>query len=174
MQEKLLDDTLTAYQKALELTINRFNGGIASKADVAQAKTQVDTTRAERTDLEVARAQLEHAIAMLIGQPPANLAIGTGSIKNPPPPIPVGLPSQLLERRPDIAANERRVAAMNAEIGLAEVAYYPTLNLSASGGFLKAPPSPPCYAGPVACGPWGHRSRRPSSISGAAKPRCSR
>ncbi|HEY3838435.1 MAG TPA: efflux transporter outer membrane subunit [Bryobacteraceae bacterium] len=134
MQEKLLDDTLTAYQKALELTINRFNGGIASKADVAQAKTQVDTTRAERTDLEVTRAQLEHAVAMLIGQPPANLSIPVGNIKNPPPPVPVGLPSQLLERRPDIAANERRVAALNAEIGLAEAAYYPTLTLSASGG----------------------------------------
>ena len=134
MQEKLLDDTLAAYEKALQLTINRFNGGIASKADVAQAQTQVETTRAERTDLEVTRAQFEHAIAMLTGQPPANLAIPPGTIKNPPPPVPVGLPSQLLERRPDIAAAERRVAAMNAEVGLAEVAYYPTLTLSASGG----------------------------------------
>jgi NodT family efflux transporter outer membrane factor (OMF) lipoprotein len=134
MQEKLLDDTLTAYQRALKLTIDRFNGGVASKADVAQAQTQVDTTRAQRTDLEVTRAQFEHAIAVLTGQPPANLSIAPGSIANPPPPIPVGLPSQLLERRPDVAANERRVAALNAQIGLAEVAYYPTLTLSASGG----------------------------------------
>jgi NodT family efflux transporter outer membrane factor (OMF) lipoprotein len=134
MQRKLLDDTLAAYQKALQLTANRFNGGVASKADVVQAQTQVDTTLADRTDLDVLRAQYEHAIAMLTGQPPANLEIAVGSIKGPPPPIPVGLPSQLLERRPDVAAAERRVAAMNAQVGLAEVAYYPTLNLSLSGG----------------------------------------
>jgi NodT family efflux transporter outer membrane factor (OMF) lipoprotein len=134
MQEKLLDDTIQAYEKALQLTTNRFNGGVASKADVAQAQTQVDTTRAERTDLNVTRAQFEHAIAVLTGQPPANLTIPTGSINNPPPPIPVGLPSQLLERRPDIAAAERQVAALNSQVGLAETAYYPTLTLSASGG----------------------------------------
>jgi len=134
MQKKLLDDTLAGYEKALQLTINRFNGGVASKADVAQAQTQVDTTRAQRTDLEVTRAQFEHAIAMLTGQPPANLTIPVGSIQNPPPPVPVGLPSQLLERRPDIAAAERRVAALNSQVGLAEVAFYPNLTLSASGG----------------------------------------
>jgi NodT family efflux transporter outer membrane factor (OMF) lipoprotein len=134
MQKKLLDDTLAGYEKALQLTINRFNGGVASKADVAQAQTQVDTTRAQRTDLEVARSQFEHAIAMLTGQPPANVTIEAGAIKGPPPPIPVGLPSQLLERRPDIAAAERRVAALNVQIGLAEVAYYPTLTLSGTAG----------------------------------------
>jgi NodT family efflux transporter outer membrane factor (OMF) lipoprotein len=134
MQEKLLDDTIVAYEKALQLTLNRFHGGVASQADVAQAQTQVDTTRAERTDLNVTRAQFEHAIAVLTGQPPANLTIPTGSIPGPPPPVPVGLPSQLLERRPDIAAAERQVAAMNAQVGLAETAYYPTLTLSASGG----------------------------------------
>ena len=116
------------------MTVNRFNGGVASQADVSQARTQVDTTRAERIDLNVARAQYEHAIAVLTGQPPANLTIPTGTIKGPPPPVPVGLPSQLLERRPDIAAAERQVAALNAEVGLAETAYYPTLTLSASGG----------------------------------------
>jgi NodT family efflux transporter outer membrane factor (OMF) lipoprotein len=134
MQQKLLDDTIKAYTTALQLTINRFNGGVASQADVAQARTQLDTTSAQRTGLNVARAQYEHAIAVLTGQPPAELTIPTGTIKNPPPPIPVGLPSQLLERRPDIAAAERTVAAMNAEVGLAETAYYPTLTLSASGG----------------------------------------
>ncbi len=134
MQEKLLEDSIAAYERALQLTINRFNGGVASKADVAQAQTQVDTTRADRTDLNVVRAQYEHAIAVLTGQPPANLTIPTGSIPGPPPPVPVGLPSQLLERRPDIAAAERQVAALNAEVGLAETAYYPTLTLSASGG----------------------------------------
>jgi NodT family efflux transporter outer membrane factor (OMF) lipoprotein len=134
MQEKLLDDTIVAYEKALQLTLNRFHGGVASQADVAQAQTQVDTTRAERTDLNVTRAQFEHAIAVLTGQPPANLTIPTGSIPGPPPPVPVGLPSQLLERRPDIAAAERQVAALNAQVGMAETAYYPTLTLSASGG----------------------------------------
>ena len=134
MQMRLLDDTLAGYEKALQLTVNRFNGGVASKADVTQAQTQVDTTRAQRTDLEVQRAQFEHAIAVLTGQPPANLTIPKGEIKNPPPPIPVGLPSTLLERRPDIAASERRVAALNSQIGLAEVAFYPTLNLSATAG----------------------------------------
>jgi NodT family efflux transporter outer membrane factor (OMF) lipoprotein len=134
MEKKLLDDTLAAYERALQLTINRFNGGVASRADVAQAQTQVDTTRASRTDLDVTRAQYAHAIAVLTGQPPANLEIPVGSIKGPPPPIPVGVPSQLLERRPDIAANERRVAAINSQIGLAEVAYYPTLTITGSAG----------------------------------------
>lgn len=134
MQLKLFDDTIEAYSKALTLTLNRYQGGVASQADVAQARTQLETTRAQRTDLDVLRGQYEHAIAVLTGQPPVNLTIPHGSITGPPPPIPVGLPSQLLERRPDIAAAERRVAAANAQIGLAETAYYPTLNLSASAG----------------------------------------
>jgi NodT family efflux transporter outer membrane factor (OMF) lipoprotein len=134
MQQKLLEDTLAGYERALQLATNRFNGGVASRADVIQAQTQLDTTRAQRTDLEVTRAQFEHAIAVLTGQPPANLTIPKGSIKNPPPPVPVGLPSQLLERRPDIASAERRVAALNSQVGLAQVAFYPTLNLTATGG----------------------------------------
>jgi NodT family efflux transporter outer membrane factor (OMF) lipoprotein len=134
MQTALLKDTLDAYDKALQLTINRFNGGVASKADVAQARTQLETTRAEMTDLGVSRAQFEHAIAVLTGQPPASLTLAPGKIDGPPPPIPAGLPSQLLERRPDIAAAERQMAAANAEIGLARAAYYPTLTLSASAG----------------------------------------
>jgi NodT family efflux transporter outer membrane factor (OMF) lipoprotein len=134
MQLKLLDDTIEAYQKALTLTVNRYHGGVASQADVAQAKTQLETTRAQRTDLIVTRDQYEHAIAVLTGQPPANLSIPHAAIPGPPPPVPVGMPSQLLERRPDIAAAERRVAAANAEIGLAQTAYFPTLTLSASAG----------------------------------------
>ena len=133
-QLKLLDDTIEAYSKALTLTLNRYQGGVASQADVAQARTQLETTRAERTDLDVARGQYEHAIAVLTGQPPANLSIPHGTLTGSPPPIPVGLPSQLLERRPDISAAERRVAAVNAQIGLAETAYYPTLTISASAG----------------------------------------
>ena len=134
MDAQLLTDTLAAYQKAVDLTINRFNGGVASKADVAQAQTQLASTRAQLTDLGVLRSQLEHAIAVLTGQPPATLSLAPGKIQAPPPPIPAGLPSELLERRPDIAAAERLVAAANAEIGLAQTAYYPTLTLSASGG----------------------------------------
>ncbi|MGA2185543.1 MAG: efflux transporter outer membrane subunit [Bryobacteraceae bacterium] len=134
MQTRLLSDTLAAYNRALQLTTNRYNGGVASKADVAQARTQLETTRAELTDLGVARAQFEHAIAVLTGQPPANLTLPPGKIDAPPPLIPVGLPSQLLERRPDIAAAERQTAAANAQIGLARAAYFPTLTLSASAG----------------------------------------
>jgi NodT family efflux transporter outer membrane factor (OMF) lipoprotein len=107
---------------------------VASKVDVAQAQTQLASTRAELTDFGVARSQLEHAIAVLTGQPPAALTIAPGRIQGPPPPIPAGVPSELLERRPDIAAAERQVAAANAEVGLAQTAFYPTLTLSASGG----------------------------------------
>jgi NodT family efflux transporter outer membrane factor (OMF) lipoprotein len=134
MQTALLTDTVTAYDKALQLTTNRFNGGVASKADVMQARTQLETTRAQLIDLGVARAQFEHAIAVLTGQPPSNLTLPPGKIAGSPPPIPAGLPSQLLERRPDIAAAERQMAAANAEIGLARAAYYPTLTLSATAG----------------------------------------
>jgi NodT family efflux transporter outer membrane factor (OMF) lipoprotein len=134
MEEKLLSDTLAAYEKAVKLTVNRFNGGVASKADVAQAQTQLASTRAALTDFGVTRSQLEHAIAVLTGQPPSALSIAPGKIQAQPPPIPPGVPSELLERRPDIAVAERQVAAANAEIGLAQTAYYPTLTLSASGG----------------------------------------
>lgn len=134
MEQKLLSDTLTAYERAVKLTIDRFNGGVASKADVALAQTQLASTRAALTDFGVVRSQLEHAIAVLTGRPPSALSIAPGKIQAPPPPIPPGVPSELLERRPDIAAAERQVAAANAEIGLAQTAYYPTLTLSASGG----------------------------------------
>jgi NodT family efflux transporter outer membrane factor (OMF) lipoprotein len=134
MQASLLNDTLAAYERALKLTTDRYNGGVASKADVAQAQTQLASARAQLTDLGVTRSQLEHAIAMLTGQPPSALTIAPGKIQGPPPPIPPGMPSELLERRPDIAIAERQMAAANAEIGLAQTAYYPTLTLSATGG----------------------------------------
>jgi NodT family efflux transporter outer membrane factor (OMF) lipoprotein len=137
MQEAVLHDTIDSYEKNLQLTMNRYNGGVASKSDVTLAQTQLAGARAQSTDLHVARAQYEHAIAMLTGQPPASLEIGISKIAGPPPPVPLAVPSQLLERRPDIAANERLVAAANANIGLAETAYYPTLTLSASAGFLS-------------------------------------
>lgn len=103
--------------------------------DVAQAETQLETTRAQLIDLGVQRAQFEHAIAILAGQPPTAVSISLGPIKGPPPPVPIGVPSALLERRPDIASFERQVAAANEQIGIAQVAFYPSLTLSAVGGF---------------------------------------
>ena len=134
MQLELLNSTIDAYQKFLTLTMNRFNGGVASKVDVTLAQTQVYNTQAQATDLAVQRNQLEHAIAVLLGQNPAGFSIPRGKIAAPPPPIPVALPSQLLERRPDIAAQERLVAAANANIGLAKIAFYPSITLNASTG----------------------------------------
>jgi NodT family efflux transporter outer membrane factor (OMF) lipoprotein len=133
-QKKVLDDTATAYRETLRLTTARYNGGIASDEDVSQAKTQLDTAIAQATDLGVARAQYEHAIAMLIGKTPSDFSLPVAEFKPNPPPVPVGIPSELLERRPDIAAAERRVAAANAQIGVDQAAYYPNLTLSASAG----------------------------------------
>ena len=126
----VLADTIDAYEKNLQLTVNRFNGGVASRSDITLAQTQLASARAENTDLHVARAQYEHAIAMLTGQPPTSLEIGASKIAGPPPPVPMAVPSELLERRPDIAANERQVAAANANVGITEAAYYPTLTLT--------------------------------------------
>ncbi len=134
-QRQLLDSTAAGYQTALRLTTSRYNQGIVSGVDVAQAETQLETTRAQAIDLGVARAQLEHAIAVLVGKPPAELTIDPGPIGLTPPEIPVGLPSELLERRPDVAAAERRVAVANAGIGVATAAYFPTLTLTGSAGY---------------------------------------
>jgi len=134
-QEQLLNSTVQQYEQALELNQNRFDGGIASEVDVQQAKTQLQTTRALAIDVGVLRAQYEHAVAILIGKSPAEFTLPPLPLTTPPPRIPVSIPSELLERRPDIAAAERRVAAANAQIGVAKSAYYPTVNLSASGGF---------------------------------------
>jgi NodT family efflux transporter outer membrane factor (OMF) lipoprotein len=136
VQEQLLDDTVKAYTDALQLTQNRFDGGAAPKSDVAQAKTQLDGARVQETDITVTRAQFEHAIATLIGKPPAEFSI-TPAPKTALqlPVIPVGLPASLLERRPDIAAGERRVAEANDQIGIARAAFFPSLVLGASGGF---------------------------------------
>jgi NodT family efflux transporter outer membrane factor (OMF) lipoprotein len=133
-QKQLLDSTVIAYQKALELTQNRYVGGLAAKAEVAQAETQLETTQAQDIDVGVTRAQYEHALAALVGQPASTFSIPPSPLSLAPPKIPVGVPSDLLERRPDIAAAERRTAAANAQIGLAKTAYYPTLTLSPAAG----------------------------------------
>jgi NodT family efflux transporter outer membrane factor (OMF) lipoprotein len=137
-ERRLLDDTVAAYEKSLQMTQNRYDAGVAARTDVVQAQAQLETTRAQAIDLGVQRAQEEHAIARLVGRTPAELSIPTAPLDAAPPGVPVGLPSQLLERRPDVAAAERRVAAANAQIGVAEAAYFPTVTLSASGGFESA------------------------------------
>jgi NodT family efflux transporter outer membrane factor (OMF) lipoprotein len=134
-QRHLLDETVRAYQKSLDLTRNRYASGVASNADVVQAESQLKTSQAQAIDVGVQRAQLEHAIAALTGQPASVFALPAAPLATPPPQIPVGVPSEVLERRPDIASAERRVAAANAQIGVADAAFYPTLTLSASGGF---------------------------------------
>src|SRR6202167_241497 len=136
-QERLLNDTVKAYTEALRLTQNRFEGGAAPKSDVAQAQTQLKAAQVLASDITVQRAQYEHALAILIGRPPAafHLAVAPLNLEAPAlPGVPVTLPARLLERRPDIAAAERRMASANEQIGIAKAAYYPTLNLAASAG----------------------------------------
>ena len=133
-QAKLLDETIKAYTQALQLTQDRFEGGAAAQSDVTQARTQLDTARVQQTDVGVMRAQYEHAIAILTGKPPAELTLQLAPVTAAIPDIPVAVPSQLLERRPDIAAEERRMAAANEQIGIAKAAYYPTVNLSGLAG----------------------------------------
>ncbi|WP_263367436.1 efflux transporter outer membrane subunit [Edaphobacter bradus] len=135
-QKQLLDDTVKAYTDALKLTQNRFDGGAAPRSDVAQAKTQLEAAQVQDTDITVIRAQFEHAIATLIGEPPAQFSLPPSpQVKLQLPVIPVGVPSSLLERRPDIAAGERRVAEANDQIGIARAAFFPTLTIGATGGF---------------------------------------
>ena len=134
-QQQLLEETVKAFTVFLRLTTDRFRGGAAPRSDVAQAQTQLDTTQVQLTDIAVQRAQFEHAIATLIGKPPAEFSLPRRPLDLRPPDIPVGLPSQLLERRPDIAAAERRVAEANEQIGIARAAFYPTVMLNASVGF---------------------------------------
>jgi NodT family efflux transporter outer membrane factor (OMF) lipoprotein len=134
-EEQLLNSTVADYQRALQLTQNRYQGGLASGLDVQQAQAQLDATRAQAIDVGVLRAQYEHAAATLVGTPAPSFTLPPLPLSMPPPDIPLGLPSELLERRPDVAGAERRVAAANAQVGIATSAYYPVLNLAASAGF---------------------------------------
>src|SRR5207248_6354872 len=133
--EKLLKDTVAQYEQALQLNVDRYNGGLASEVEVEQARTILETTRAQMIDVGVARAQYEHAVAILIGKPPAEFSLPPLPLTTPPPHVPISVPAELLERRPDIAAAERRVASANAQIGVAKSAYYPVISLGGSGGF---------------------------------------
>ena len=132
--KQLLDSTVVAYEKSLELTKALYETGIDSDEAVAQAETQLEATQAQDTNLGILRAQYEHAIALLTGQPASSFSIAVEPLKTPPPAIPFGVPSQLLERRPDVAASERLMEQANAQIGVARAAYFPTLTLSASFG----------------------------------------
>lgn len=133
-QIKLLNDTVTIYDKTLKITQNRYAVGVAAKSDLVQAETQLESTRAQAINLGILRAQLEHAIAVLIGKVPTELSITIAPLNTLIPQIPVSLPSQLLERRPDVAAAERAAASANAQIGVAKAAYFPSFNLAASNG----------------------------------------
>ncbi len=137
-QIKLLNDTVKAYQEALQLTQDRYDEGITPLSDVSQSRTQLQAAEVTRTDLNNDRAASLHAIAILIGQPPENFHLDPATVDAPPtlPTIPLTVPSELLERRPDIASMERHMAAANEQIGIAKSAYYPDLNISATAGFL--------------------------------------
>jgi NodT family efflux transporter outer membrane factor (OMF) lipoprotein len=139
VQKKLFDDTVAAFQKSVELTTNRYNVGVAAKSDVVLADAQLKSTLVQAVDLGVQRAQFEHAVAILTGVPPSQLSLASQPTYSAAmPAIPPGLPSELLERRPDIAAAERRVAAANAQVGVTKAAWFPSLTLSANSGFRSA------------------------------------
>ncbi len=137
-QKQLLDATTAIYRNSLNMTNNRYAAGVAARSDVLQAETQLKSTEAQAIDLGIQRAQLEHAIALLLGKPSAAFSLSSTVLSITVPFIPPGIPSALLERRPDIASSERKVAAANAQVGIAQAAYYPTIQLSAAGGFSSS------------------------------------
>jgi NodT family efflux transporter outer membrane factor (OMF) lipoprotein len=133
-QIKLLNDTVETYKKTLKITQNRYKAGVAAKSEIVQAEVQLESAQAQAINLGVQRAQFEHAIAILTGKAPAELTIAVAPLNTDLPPIPVSVPSQMLERRPDIAAAELQAASANAQIGVAKAAYFPSLSLAASNG----------------------------------------
>jgi NodT family efflux transporter outer membrane factor (OMF) lipoprotein len=137
-QQELLDRTVADYRRSLQLTNNQYAAGVAGRAEVMQAETQLKATQAQAVDNGVQRAQLENSIAILLGKAPADVVLPSAPPPAQLPSIPAAVPSELLERRPDIAAAERRTAAANAEIGVAQAAYFPTLSLSAGGGYQSS------------------------------------
>nr|WP_144831212.1 efflux transporter outer membrane subunit [Cupriavidus gilardii] len=136
-QQALLQRTVADYERSLQLVRNQYQAGIAQRSDVLQSETQLKSAQAQLIDIQIDRAQYEHAIAVLTGKPPAAFSLAPVDLDQAVPRVPVAVPSQLLERRPDIAASERRMAAANAQIGVAQAAFYPTLSLSASGGLTS-------------------------------------
>ncbi len=173
-QKKLLDETVAGYQDSLRLTQVQFDTGLASGQDVAQSATLLNTTLAQATDLGIQREQLEHAIATLIGQPASSFALASQAFSANPVPIPAGVPSQLLERRPDIAAAERRVAEANAQIGVARAAYFPAITLNGSAGYQRYRIREISSQAPVSSGPSVPAWRKPCSMAAIARPSLSR
>ena len=137
VQRELLDDSVKTFEASFKIAQNRYNAGVAARVDVVQAEAQLKSIQAQALDLRVTRAQLEHAIATLVGKPPAALTIEPIAFRARIPEIPPGVPSTLLQRRPDVAAAERRMAAANARVGVAQAAYFPALSLTGSGGFAS-------------------------------------
>ncbi len=137
-QQGLLADTVAAYERALQITKNRLAAGVVTPADVAQAQSQLESAKTSLLDTQLSRAQTEHAVALLVGKAPIDFALEPGELTGRVPEVPAGLPSALLQRRPDIASAERRMAASNAQIGVAVAAFYPNLTLSAQGGYQSS------------------------------------
>ena len=135
VQRELLEDTVKAFQTSLDIANNRYKAGVAGKVDVVTAESQLRSAQADAIDLQATRAQLEHAIAALVGKPASEFALPPTKFQAHIPQIPPGMPSTLLERRPDVAAAERRMAQANAQVGVAQAAYFPALTLNGSGGF---------------------------------------
>ncbi len=131
----LLNESIDAYERSLTLTQNQYNAGLVARTDVAQAETQLASARAQAVDVTLQRAQMEHAVAVLVGVAPSALSLQPAPLDGEPPPVPLELPSRLLERRADVAAAERRVAAANAQIGVAASAFFPIVSLTGSVGF---------------------------------------
>lgn len=170
---QILDETVKAYEKALVLTQTLFNGNIASGMDVSRAQTQLESVRSQTAELQASRATLEHAVAILVGQMPAQFSLPPVRWSLTPPPVPLTLPATLLQRRPDIAAAERRVAAANAGIGVARAAYYPAVTLRAQGGFqdtgfsLLSLPMSMWSVGPTVSLPLFEGGRLDANLAGA-------
>ncbi|MEP7084713.1 MAG: efflux transporter outer membrane subunit, partial [Betaproteobacteria bacterium] len=137
-QRRLLEETVEGYERSLKLVTNQYNAGLVAKGDVIQAEAQLRAAQAQAIDARIQRAQFEHAIALLLGKPASSFSVAEAPVTARVPRVPAGLPSQLLERRPDIAAAERRMAAANAQVGVAQAAVYPTLNLSGSAGLQSS------------------------------------
>ena len=169
--KRLLDDEAAAFKNILDRTKNRYASGVASRNDIALAETQYKNTQAQAIDLGVLRAQMEHAIATLIGKPASTFSIPAAPLALKVPAIPAGVPSELLERRPDIAAAERNMAAANAQIGVALAAYYPTITLSATGGFEASDRGPVVYLAQPLLVAGGGRAPRPCSRAACAAAR---
>lgn len=138
MQQALLERSVAAYQRSLELTETRYKGGVASRSDVLQAQSQLRSAQAQTLDATTQRGQFEHAIAVLLGLPPSGFTLARSAALPAPPAVPELLPATLLQRRPDIAASQRRVASAYAQIGIADAAFFPSLSLSANAGYRNS------------------------------------